>query len=86
MWKLRRLYALSRVLQVSVAILFQSLTWPDTTTSNSIVHNVHPTHPFLDMKAKPATETPNHVEISEDITMTDDNSEESRQRVYPSTT
>ena len=88
MWKLRRLYALSRVLQVSVDIPFQSLTGPDATTSNSIVHDVHPTHPFLDMKAKPATQTLHPLEISEGITAADDNTDEpeSRQRVNLSTT
>ena len=58
---------------------------PDATTSNSIVHNVHPTHPFLDMKAQPASETPNHPEISEGITDADSDDDadeiESRQRV-----
>ena len=58
---------------------------PNATTSNSIVHNVHPTHPFLDMKAQPTSETPSHPEISEGITDadSDDNADEleSRQRV-----
>ena len=61
---------------------------PDATTSNSIVHDVHPTHPFLDLKVKPATQTLHPLEISEGITATDDNTDEreSRQRVNLSTT
>ncbi|KAN0129825.1 hypothetical protein V8E53_012297 [Lactarius tabidus] len=48
----------------------------------SIVHNVHPTHPFLDIKIKAATETLDHseishYEISEGITAADDNADES---------
>jgi hypothetical protein len=85
MWYLRRLYALSRVLQVSIDITFSPS--PNATMSNSIVHEVHPMHPFLDMKVKPASETLDHSEIShseisEGIIAADDNVDESRQRAY----
>jgi hypothetical protein len=59
-----------------------SVTSPNATTSNSIVHNVHPTHPFLDMKVKPKvkhpSETLHHLEISEGITVAEDDAEDSR--------
>ena len=78
MRSLRQVYHLSGVLQVGVDIFLEPPSPPlISRRPNSGVHDIHPIHPFLEIKEKPVSRT-------SDDTAPEDNADEPCQRPHSS--